>query len=170
MFKPVQAFGEKSSALSRRWHLLARLAWGALFVVHLAPLAAITNQIASSPSTKLALSLAAVLGISAIALLKAIDVPWLRIHLNGRGWCALILIGLLFHGEAIANKMPDAVIETSVMVTTLMALLVLECLVLSNRSSALRHVALSYWIEEVALSKWLNSHLILPSPRGPPVR
>jgi hypothetical protein len=145
-----------------------------LFVVHLAPLWAIASQIASAPSAKLILSLAAVLGISALALLKAVDVPWLRIHLNGRGWCALILIGLLFHGEAIANKLPDGVIETTLLVTTLLACIHRRTLerIQTVVSSAIwmRVRSVSYWIEEVALAKWLNFHLILPSPRGPPVR
>jgi hypothetical protein len=145
-----------------------------LFVVHLAPLAAISSQIVGSPSTKLVLSLSAVLGISALALLKAIDVPWLRIQLNKRGWCAVILIGLLFHGEAIANKLPDAVIETTVISMTILACLnrqTLEKIQTLISSSVLMPVrSIYYWIEEVALAKRLNFHLVLPSPRGPPVR
>jgi len=150
------------------------LAWGALFAVHLAPLFAIASQIASSPSTKLIFSLVAVLGISALALLKTLDVRWLRINLNKRGWCAVILIGLLFHGEAIANKLPDGVIETTVMVTTILACIKLRK-IQKLLSGCHAHASVSmprfyYWIEEVALSKRLNFHLLLPSPRGPPVR
>jgi hypothetical protein len=165
-----KASGKKSS----RWPLLARLAWGALFLVHLAPMWAIASQIASAPSAKLILSLTAVLGISALALLKAVDVPWLRIHLNKRGWCAVILIGLLFHGEAIANQLPDGVIETSVMVSTILACIHRQTLeriqTLISSAVVMQVRSISYWIEEVALAKWLDFHLILPSPRGPPVR
>ena len=167
-------FGKKNSTQPRCWNLLARMVWGILFVVHLAPLWAIASQIASSPSTKLIFSLAAVLGISVLALLKAVDVPWLRVRLNGRGWCAVILIGLLFHGEAIANQLPDGVIETTVMVATILACInrrtleKIQALIGSTIFSGIRST--HYWLEEVALFGCLTSHLVLPSPRGPPVR
>jgi hypothetical protein len=145
-----------------------------LFFIHLAPLSALTSQIASASSAKLIFSLAAVLGISALALLKAMDVPWLRVNLNGRGWCAVVLIGLLFHGEAFANRLPDGVLDTTVLATILLACsqrrLLGKIQTLVSSAIWMRVRALSYWIEEVALAKWLNFHLILPSPRGPPVR
>lgn len=84
--------------------LLARSAWGALFLIHAPIIAAVASSIASNPAAadRLA-SLAALVAVTAIFLLKTLDVPWLRIGTPRQTfWIALISAALVHH-EALGS-------------------------------------------------------------------
>ena len=74
------------------WYVVSRVVWTLLFLVHIIPVVAVSSRIASAPTLKNALSLLLLLGIMALAALKAFDVKCLRIRIRGKGWCALVLV------------------------------------------------------------------------------
>ena len=162
-------------SLRRCWVLLSRLLWAVLFLIHLIPLATVTSRLVASPSLYLVLSLTAILGIMTVALLKAIDVPFLRFSLSFQKCCTLVILGLFFHGDVVAKNLPDIMVVESTM-------MVLVAMVAANRNVRhavvkLVHVAglqlresLYACVEELAPTPLLPVHVLIASPRPPPAR
>lgn len=157
------------------WSLVGRLLWAGLFLIHIVPLVSVGAKLAASPSLTLALSLAAILGIMTVALLQAVDARVLRFRLSFQKWCTLIVLGLFFHGDVVANQLPDLMVAESTMV-------VLAAIVCSSRR--LQHLitklilstslqvreSLYAWMEELAPTPLIPVYALLSSPRPPPAR
>lgn len=97
------------------WMYFARFSWAVLFLIHIVPLLTVCSRLLNSPSTKLVLSFIAIVGIMTLALLKAVDIEALRFQLNRQKWFTVVVIGLLFHGDVVAKKLPDIMVAESTM-------------------------------------------------------
>lgn len=155
--------------------LIARLIWAGLFLIHIVPFITVSSKLVSTPSSKLVLSLAAIVAIMTVALLKALDVRALRFSLNRRKWCTLIVLGLFFHGDIVAKQLPDLMIAEPAMV-------LLVGIVCSSRK--LHHLvvklvettslqireSLYSFLEQLAPTPLVPVYALLSSPRPPPRR
>ncbi len=155
------------------WYVVSRVVWTLLFLVHIIPVVAVSSRIATAPTLKNGLSLLLLLGIMALAAMKALDVKWLRIQIRGKGWCALVLVALLIHGDFVGSKLPDfVVLESSVTLIAAMTLLNRRYLKTIQKSLTAWMLPLSqafnYWLEEVLVSQVLPHGFALSVPRGPP--
>jgi len=159
----------------RVWNVAARVAWALLLLVHIVPVVAVISRLAISPSPKSMLSLAALIGIMAIAGLKAVDVPWLRLRLSRKSWCALIMVALLIHGDFVAKQIPDYLVLQSTITLTI-AVTVLTRRFLKNiqksfaASCCAFQQALSYWLQEIVCHHVAYLSPVVQVPRGPPLR
>ncbi|MFT3883158.1 MAG: hypothetical protein QM703_26345 [Gemmatales bacterium] len=157
------------------WNVVGRLLWAILFLIHIVPLVSVGNKLLVSASLTLVLSFIAILGIMTVALLKAIDARVLRFQLSFQKWCTLIVLGLFFHGDVVANQLPDLMVAESTMV-------VLVAIVCSSRrlhhlvvklilSTSLQvRETLYVWMEELAPTPLIPVYALLSSPRPPPAR
>lgn len=156
------------------WSIIGRLLWTGLFLIHIVPLLTVGSKLAANPSLNLFLSLAAILTIMTIALLKAIDVQVLRFHLNSQKWCTLIVLGLFFHGDVVTKQLPDIMVAESTMVilvtivcasrrlqNLVMKLIISPCLQIHER--------LYTRVVELAPTPLIPVYTLLSSPRPPPV-
>jgi len=97
------------------WTVLGRAVWLLLFLIHIVPFWTVGVRFITQPSLSGAGALVILIGVMALAALKAIDVSWLRFRLSPSGWCAFVLIGLLVHGEVVNKNLPDyLVVETTI--------------------------------------------------------
>ncbi len=99
-----------SSAGGDRWHILiSRLVWGSLMALHLAPMARLLpDAMASGENLG---SVAALLVVQTLFVLKVLDVGWLRWRSRRTTIIALLLLGLAGHGDVAAQgaeQMPMA--------------------------------------------------------------
>jgi len=157
------------------WYVVSRVVWTLLFLVHIIPVVAVSSRIATEPTLKNGLSLLLLLGIMALAALKSLDVQWLRVRIRGKGWCALVLVALLIHGDFVGSKLPDfVVLESSVTLiaaTTLLNRRYLKTIQKSLTAWVLQlSQAFNSWLEEVFVAQVLPHGFALSVPRGPPSR
>jgi len=157
------------------WYVVSRVVWTLLFLVHIIPVVAVSSRIATAPTLKNGLSLLVLLGIMALSALKALDVPWLRVRIRGKGWCALVLVALLIHGDFVGSKLPEfVVLESSV--TLIVAVTLLNRRYLKTIQTLLTawvlqlSQAFNSWLEEVFVAQVLSHGFALSVPRGPPSR
>jgi hypothetical protein len=159
----------------RCWAIVSRLLWAGLFLIHLIPLATLSLRLVTSPSLYLVLSLVAILGIMSVALLKAVNAPILRFRLSLQKCCTLIILGLFFHGDVVAKKLPDIMVVESTMV----ALVAIVAAQRRFRNLVLRHfqelglqLREAYYalVEELVPQPLIQVHLLLAAPRPPPLR
>src|SRR5262245_12806926 len=95
--------------------VLGRAVWLLLLLIHIVPFWTVGVRLLTQPSFAGAGALVVLIGVMALAALKAIDVSWLRFRLSPSGWCAFLLIGLLVHGEVVNKNLPDyLVVETTI--------------------------------------------------------
>ncbi len=88
--------------------------WTFLTAVHMWPLAIVSHQCVTAPSVSSALGLLAVLGVTAVFALKAIDARMLRLHRPGLEFTAFVVITALIHGDAAAwRSSPALAAETA---------------------------------------------------------
>lgn len=157
------------------WNVVGRLIWAVLFLIHIVPLVSVGTKLSASPSLTLVLSFVAILGIMTVALLKAIDVRILRFQLSFQKWCTFIVLGLFFHGDVVANQLPDIMVAESTMVV-LVAIVCssrhLHHLVVKLILSTILQVreSLYVWMEELAPTPLIPVNVLLLSPRPPPAR
>lgn len=161
--------------VSSRWYHLGRAIWAGLFLIHIVPLVSVSSKLVGGTSLNLLLSFAAIVGIMTLALLKAIDVPALRIRLSWQKWATLVVLGLFFHGDVVANKLPDIMVAESTMI-------VLVSIVCASRR--LRHIVMKVIIstslqlreslyacvEELFPTPHVPVAALISSPRPPPLR
>ncbi|HQR42687.1 MAG TPA: hypothetical protein PLX97_08380 [Gemmatales bacterium] len=162
-------------SLQRCWDIVSRLLWAGLFLIHLIPLATVVTRLVAGPSLYLVLSLAAILGIMSVALLKAIDVPLLRFPLSFRKCCTLIILGLFFHGDVVAKKLPDIMVVEStmyVLVALVAANRKVRCAVLKLVQTTGLQLRESMYacVEELAPTPLVPVHVLLAAPRPPPAQ
>jgi hypothetical protein len=157
------------------WYVVSRIVWTLLFLVHIIPVVAVSSRIATAPSLKNCLSLLLLLGIMALSALKALDVKWMRLRLRSKGWCALVLVALLIHGDFVGSKLPDfIVLESSITLIAAMTLLNRRYLKSIQKLLTAWVLQLSQafnsWLEEVFVAQVLPHGFALSVPRGPPSR
>jgi len=155
--------------------MLSRVVWAGLFLIHVIPLATLTTKLVASPSLYLVLSLTAILGIMTVALLKAIDVRFLRLSLSFQKYCTFFILGLFFHGDVVARKLPEIMVPESTMI-------VLVAIVAANRNvrnSVVKLVppagiklreSLYACVEGLFPMPLQPIHVLLGSPRPPPAQ
>ena len=107
--------------------------------------------------------------------LKALDVKWMRLRLRGKGWCALVLVALLIHGDFVGSKLPEfVVLESSITLIAAMTLLNRRYLKSIQKLLTAWVLELSQafnsWLEEVFVAQVLPHGFALSVPRGPPSR
>lgn len=171
----ISSHDNSRTQLQRCWAMLSRLLWAGLFFIHLIPLASVSAKLVSSPSLYLVLSLAAIVGIMAVALLKAINAPILRFRLSFQKCCTLVILGLFFHGDVVAKKLPDIMVVETAMV----ALVAIVAASRQARNAVVKLVkvvglqvreALYSLVEELSPTPLVPVHVLLASPRPPPAR
>jgi hypothetical protein len=156
------------------WRLIGRAIWAGLFLIHLVPLVSVGSRFAASPGLNLFLSLAAIVAVMTIALLKAIDVRALQFQFSFQKWCTLIVLGLFFHGDVVAKQLPDFMVVEStivVLVSIVCASRRLRNIVMSVSVDGILQIreSLYAWIEELAPTPLIPAYALLTSPRPPPV-
>jgi len=108
-----QAQAKKNASYPLLWWGM-RGFWTFLTAVHMWPLAIVFRQFFTAPSVSSALGLLAVLGVTAVFALKAIDARMLRLHRPGLEFTAFVVITALIHGDVAAwRSSPALAAETA---------------------------------------------------------
>lgn len=84
--------------------LVARCAWAAMLLIHVPVLVAVLSSISATPDvwSRLA-STAALTAVTALFLLKTLDVAWLRIGSSRHSVLVLLLAAAVFHHEVLGT-------------------------------------------------------------------
>jgi hypothetical protein len=161
--------------MRRHGPLVARVLWALLFLVHMIPAVAVANRLLNTCTAKGVFSLAAIAAIMALAALKTINVPWLRVPLCRRSWCGLLLVALIIHGDFVAHRLPDCIVLEAA-TPILLGLVCLQHRLVKALQKFIAQLLATFsetfwhWLEEVivVLENWPPTALALP--RGPPLR